>query len=96
MKAILIYFLSFKQYKKSKLIINILIFVNLIAAYNSISTEIKVISIPYLSLYSEYPRKRSLSKEYIYGSAFKINYYYSNIYLHTYLDNELIELNYNL
>ena len=81
MKAILIYFLSFKQYKKSKLIINILIFVNLIAAYNSISTEIKVISIPYLSLYSEYPRKRSLSKEYIYGSAFKINYYYSNIYL---------------
>jgi hypothetical protein len=81
MEALLIYFLSFKQYKKSKLAISILIFVNLITTYNSFSTEIKVISIPYLSLYSEYPEKRSLSEQYVYGSAFKIYYYYSNIYL---------------
>ena len=80
MEVFLIYFLLFKQYKKSKLAINILIVVNLIVEYNSISTEIKVISIPYLSLYSEYSEKRSLSEQYIYGSAFKIYYYYSNIY----------------
>jgi len=77
MEVFLIYFLLFKQYKKSKLAINILIIVNLIVDYNSISTEIKVISIPYLSLYSEYSEKRSLSEQYIYGSAFKIYYYYS-------------------
>ena len=81
MEALLIYFLSFKQYKKSTMDISILIFVSLITTYNSISTEIKVISIPYLSLHSENPEKRSLSKQYVYGSSFKINYYYSNLYL---------------
>jgi len=78
MDVFLISFLSFKQYNQLKLTIYILVFVNLILAYNSISTEIKVASVPYISLY---PEKRSLSKQYVYGSAFKLNYYYSNIYL---------------
>ena len=81
MEDFLISFLSFKQYKKSDVIINIFILLNLILSYNSISTEIKVISIPYLSLHSENSNLRNLSEQYIYGSAFKINYYYSNIYL---------------
>ena len=81
MEGFLISFLSFKQYKKSDVAINICIFLNLIVAYNSISTEIKVISVPYLSLHNENSRIRNLSEQYIYGSAFKINYYYSNIYL---------------
>ena len=81
MEFFLISFLSFKQYRKSEVVINILIFLNLITTYNSISTEIKVISIPYLSLHSENIKMRNLSEQYIYGSAFKINYYYSNLYL---------------
>jgi len=78
MEDFLISFLSFKQYKKSDVVINIFILLNLIVSYNSISTEIKVISIPYLSLHSENSNLRNLSEQYIYGSAFKINYYYSN------------------
>ena len=67
MEDSLISLLSLKQYKQSKLVIYILIFVSLVVGYNSISTEIKVISVPYLSV--------------PYGDALKINYYYSNIYL---------------
>ena len=81
MEGFLISFLLFKQYKKLDVVINIFILLNLISTYNSISTEIKVISIPYLSLHSENSKMRNLSEQYIYGSAFKINYYYSNIYL---------------
>ena len=77
----LISLLSLKQYKQSKLVIYILIFVSLVVGYNSISTEIKVISVPYLSVHNENSKLRNLSEQYAYGDAFKINYYYSNIYL---------------
>lgn len=81
MEVFPISFISFKQYKNPQVILNIFIFLNLITTYNSISTEIKVISIPFLPIHSENQKMRNLSEQYIYGSAFKIYYYYSNIYL---------------
>ena len=69
--------------KKSTIIKYITLILNLIISSNSLSVEIKTISNTYIS---EYPndskiRIRNLSEQYIYGSAFKINYYYSNLYL---------------
>lgn len=86
MKHFLISFLSRKTDKKlksSKININILLLLCLITTYNSLSTEIKIFSIPYSTLLSisEISKIRNLSEQYIFGSAFKINYYYSNIYI---------------
>ena len=80
---------SIKNYKysnfkiiKIKIIQIIFIFLNIVR-YNSLSTEIKLIKVPYPSLYSniENSTLRNLSEQYIYGSTFKLNYYYTNLYL---------------
>ena len=77
------YFSLFLSTRKPKSIKNILIFLYLLISSNSLILELKQISIPYLSLHENYPysKLRNLSEQYIYGSAFKINYYYSNLYL---------------
>ena len=69
--------------KKLKLIKYLLIIFDLIISANSISLELKSISIPYLSLHynNSLHKLRNLSEQNIYGSAFKLNYYYSNLYL---------------
>ena len=61
----------------------ILLIFNLISQSNSLTLELKPISIPYLSLHNSISnnKMRNLSEQYIYGSAFKLNYYYSNLYL---------------
>ena len=64
----------------SKIYIYILLFLSLIATYNSISTEIKIASIPYIYTLKN-SKIRNLTEQNIYGSAFKVNYYYSNIYI---------------
>ena len=51
---------------------------SLISYSNTITTEIKIISSPYLSLKNHH---RKLTTQDIFGSAFKVNYYYSNLYL---------------
>jgi len=55
----------------------------LINSINPISIELKTISNPYLSINedNENNKLRDLSENYVYGSAFKLNYYYSNLYL---------------
>ena len=55
----------------------------LINSINPISIELKTISSPYLSINedNENNKLRNLSENYVYGSAFKLNYYYSNLYL---------------
>ena len=74
---------SFIYIKKSIIIKNFIFLFNLIISINSISIELKQISVPYLSLHSNNYQKniRNLSEQYIYGSAFSLNYYYSNLYL---------------
>ena len=61
------------------------ILLNIILSFNSISTEIKIISNPYSTISnlknSKNSKLRNLAEQYIYGSAFKLNYYYTNIYL---------------
>ena len=68
---------------KLKQIKIIIIFLYLLISSNSLILELKQISIPYLSLHENNPdsKLRNLSEQYIYGSAFKLNYYYSNLYL---------------
>ena len=56
----------------------ILIIYSLISYCSSITTEIKIISSPYILLKNN---TRRMSTQDIFGSAFKINYYYSNLYL---------------
>jgi hypothetical protein len=77
------YFSLFLSTRKQKSIKNMLIFLYLLISSNSLILELKQISIPYLSLHENYSysKLRNLSEQYIYGSAFKINYYYSNLYL---------------
>lgn len=72
-----------KKFKISKYFLYFFVLINLVKKYNSISSEINIISVPYLPSNSnlEFPKIRNLSEQYIYGSAFKINYYYTNIYL---------------
>ena len=53
------------------------ILLNILLSFNSISTEIKIISNPYLTN----SKLRNLPEQNIYGSSFKLNYYYTNIYL---------------
>ena len=55
----------------------------LINSINPISIELKTISIPYLSINedNENNKLRNLSENYVYGSAFQLNYYYTNLYL---------------
>ena len=75
--------ISFKICSKSKIIKYIFLLFNLITTSNLLSLDINRISIPYISLHdnkNEY-KLRSLAKQYVYGSAFKLNYYYSNLYL---------------
>jgi len=59
------------------------LFLFLINSINPISIELKTISTPYLSLNedNESIKLRDLSDNYVYGSAFQLNYYYSNLYL---------------
>ena len=73
-------FLSIRKLKQIKIIIIILY---LLISSNSLILELKQISIPYLSLRENNPnsKMRNLSEQYIFGSAFKLNYYYSNLYL---------------
>ena len=75
--------LSFFTSEKLGRIKYILLIFNLIIQSNSLTLELKPISIPYLSLHNNISnnRMRHLSEQYIYGSAFKLNYYYSNLYL---------------
>ena len=89
MKVCFSFFFSFHtkyELKISKYFKYIFILLNLIElVYNSISSEIKVISLPYLrsnsNLNSRLGKIRYLSDQNIYGSTFGINYYYTNIYL---------------
>ena len=69
--------------KKSTIIKYITLFLNLLISSNSLSFEIKTISNTYISVYPNDSKItiRNLSEQYIYGRAFKINYYYSNLYL---------------
>ena len=49
----------------------------------SISIKLNKINLPSISLNQDFPEShlRNLSEQHVYGSAFKINYYYSNLYL---------------
>ena len=62
-----------------------LIILNLIIIKDSYSISLRInqISLPVLSLDqpNKNPSLRNLSEQYVYGSSFKINYYYSNLYL---------------
>lgn len=69
--------------KKTKQILHIIfIIINIILEYNSISTEIKLISNPYLTIqeYIDNTKLRNLPEQNIYGSSFKLNYFYTNLY----------------
>ena len=69
--------------KKTKQILQIIfIIINIILEYNSISTEIKLISNPYLTFQDciKNAKLRNLPEQNIYGSSFKLNYYYTNLY----------------
>ncbi len=60
-----------------------ILLLNLIISSNLITLEINKISTPYLSvgdIVDQY-KLRNLSEQYVFGSAFKLNYYYSNLYL---------------
>ena len=61
----------------------IIIKFTLIKQSYSISLKINQVSLPILSLNQSISNSslRNLSEQYVYGSAFKINYYYSNLYL---------------
>ena len=65
-----------KKRKISKILLNIFILLNIIESYNSITSEIKLASRVNLHLNS----LRQLPEQYIYGSSFKLNYYYANLY----------------
>lgn len=65
-----------KNSNKIKFLYYVFILLNTIETYNSISTEITRISNPYPTLNT----LRNLSEQYIYGSSFKLNYFYSNLY----------------
>ena len=69
--------------KQNIKIIKLFITFSLIMSINSISLELKSFSFPYLSVHSNdsFYKFRNLSEQFVYGSAFKINYYYSNLYL---------------
>ena len=71
--------------KINKTLYTFFILLNIIITYNSLSTEIKLLSIPYPYLpfnsNIENSKIRNLSEQFIYGSAFKLNYYYSNLYI---------------
>ena len=75
--------LSFFSWENLGIIKYILFIFSLIIQSNSLTLELKQISIPYLSLhnYISNNKMRNLSEQFIYGSAFKLNYYYSNLYL---------------
>ena len=49
----------------------------------SISIKLNKLNLPSISLNQDFPELhlRNLSEQHVYGSAFKINYYYSNLYL---------------
>jgi hypothetical protein len=69
--------------EKTKITKHILLLFVIIVSSHSLIMELKPISIPYLSLRENITNSnlRHLSEQYVYGSAFKINYYYSNLYL---------------
>ena len=50
---------------------------------NSISIKLNKMNLPSISLNQDFSEShlRNLSEQHVYGSAFKINYYYSNLYL---------------
>ena len=75
--------ISFIYIKKSKIIKYIILLLNLIISSNLVTLELNRISFPYLSLKENVPqyKLRNLSEQYIYGSVFKLNYYYTNLYL---------------
>ena len=64
-------------------LINAILLIAIIHTSKQISVKINYI--PHQSLLSNISRLRSnlrhLPEQYVYGSAFKINYYYSNLYL---------------
>ena len=66
----------------SKIVRNIFILLIIIKSYNSITSEIKLVSYQNLSSNSFFYnyKLRKLPEEYIYGSSHKLNYYYANIY----------------
>ena len=61
----------------------IFIKLSLIEKSNLISLKINYVSLPILSLNQAISNStlRNLPEQYVYGSSFKINYYYSNLYL---------------
>ena len=75
-----------KNFKNKRRIIFPLLYFNqkiflifsLISYCNTITSEIKIFSTPYISLKNRF---RKMSTQDIFGSAFKINYYYTNLYL---------------
>ena len=75
-----IFFFPPEKKKITKQILSIFI---IIVSSHALILELKPISIPYLSLRENITisKLRHLSEQYIYGSAFKLNYYYSNLYL---------------
>ena len=68
---------------KLKVIKHILLIFIIITSSHSLILELKPFSIPYLSLRENITNSklRHLSEQYIYGSAFHLNYYYTNLYL---------------
>ena len=66
----------------SKILQNIFILLIIIKSYNSITSEIKLVSYQNFSsnLFFYNNKLRKLPEEYIYGSSHKLNYYYANIY----------------
>ena len=64
-------------------LINIIIIISIIHSSKSISVKINYISHQSLAsnITSLRTNLRNLPEQYVYGSAFKINYYYSNLYL---------------
>ena len=77
-------FISSFHYNKYCLIIltikNIILILNLIPEFNSLSAEIKIASFPNFSN-SKFNRKKRLDTKYIYGSSANLNYYYINLYI---------------
>ena len=74
------FFLIYNKNKKSKIdkiIYYLFILLNIIKTYFALSTEITRISASYATFNS----LRNLPEQYIYGSSFKLNYYYTNLYL---------------
>ena len=75
--------LSFLLSSNLRIIKHIILIFNLITQSNLLTLEVKPISIPYISLHNNNfsnNKLRNLSEQFIYGSAFKLNYYYSNLY----------------